>query len=137
MRLRLLGVAAALLIASGGGAHAQTLGDRFEGVLRSHVDAQAVEVEGARALQLRSVDYAGFRWKTVDFVFDASGRLARLTMSTDAGYDTVLSYAKTRAADADGLVAAATQGGPELQMRVCEGRDGTVSVTYEAASVLT
>ena len=131
-------VAAFVLTTSGSIAHAQTLGANFSTVRQAYADAQLVRIGDARALELREVDYAGFHWKTVDFVFNSAGRLDHLTMSTDAAsYEEVLKAASVaRMQEPPSVSTAAAPGGPDLQVRVCEGRSGGVTVTYEAVSVL-
>ena len=71
----------------------------------------------------------------MDFVFDASGHLSRLQMTSRAAtYDTILrvASAQLQASGPIRSMAAAERAGREMQIRVCEGDGGEVTLTYEA-----
>jgi hypothetical protein len=116
------------------------LGSPSARVARAFPQAHATETDrGERALELVDVDYGGSRWSKVDFVLDSGGRLARVRLSTRA-----MTFAELRArlqarydsyvtaAEALGVAAPATD---DLQLRICQSGDGSVSLTYEKPTV--
>lgn len=132
----LVAMAAVSLLIAGATAQAQTLGAGFSDVRQRYADAQLVRIGDARALELRDVDYGGFHWRAVDFVFSRTGHLDHLTMTSDAAYEDVLRVTAAHLAEPPSVSATAAPGGPEMQVRVCEQRGGGVIVTYEAAASL-
>lgn len=138
MRRRvLLAISALAIAASGGFAQAQALGATFSQVRLAYAGAKPVQVDEAKALELHDVDYAGFRWKTVDFIFNSAGGLDHLTMTSDiASYDAVLEATSARMSEVPAISTAAAPGGRDMQIRVCERRGGGVTVTYEAVPTL-
>ena len=135
-RLRMIAVALAIS-ASATAACAHTLGAAYDDVRQTYGKAVAVTVDGARALELDDVDYDGFHWKAVDFVFDSSNRLSRMTMTSDsASYDDVLAAATSSLQDDDGVTPAAAPVDPGLQIRVCQDDAGHVTLTYEPEAIV-
>ena len=112
------------------------LGSSFARVALAYPQARALVADGGeRELELTDVSYGGGRWSTVDYVFDGTGRLARVRLSTRA-----LSFAQLRAqlqTRYDAYLAAAQAMGvsaradDDLQLRICQSSDGAVSLTYE------
>ena len=122
-------------------ASAQSLGASLGAVKHAYPQAAAVRMDARDALELSNVDYAGLRWSKVDFVFDATGHLSRLTMATTgASYSAVLKLAEVQLNSAPpsvkGLATADEDVSTDLQIRVCEGDDGEVVMTFEPVSVL-
>ena len=122
-------------------ASAQTLGASLSAVKHVYPQAAAVHVGARDALELSNIDYAGLRWSKVDFVFDATGHLSRLTMATaGASYDAVLKLAEVQLNPASPSVEALSRAdegaSTDLQIRVCESDDGQVEMTFEPVSVL-
>ena len=131
----------ALVTAVGTSASAQSLGASRAMVKHAYPDAVTARVGGQSALELTDIDYAGLRWSKVDFVFDATGHLARLSMDTTAaGYGDVLKLATLQmnppAAARNGVTQAAEDASDDMQVRVCEGDNGQIEMTFEPVSTL-
>ena len=132
---------ATLVTAIGTSASAQSLGASLAVVKHAYPDAVAVRVGGDAALEMTDVDYAGLRWSKVDFVFDATGHLSHLSMDTTAaGYADVLKLATLQmnppTTGANGVTQAAEDASDDMQVRVCEGDNGQIEMTFEPVSTL-
>ena len=122
-------------------ASAQSLGASLRAVKHAYPQAAAVRVGARDALELSNIDYAGLRWSKIDFVFDATGHLSRLTMATSgASYGAVLKLAELQLnfplPSTGGATRANEPASDDVQSRVCEGDDGQVEMTFEPVSVL-
>ena len=131
----------ALVTAIGTSASAQSLGASLAAVKHAYPDATAVRVGGHSVLELTNIDYVGLRWSKVDFVFDATGHLAHLSMDTTAaGYADVLKLATLQMnppmAARNGVTQAAEDASDDMQVRVCEGDNGHIEMTFEPVSTL-
>ena len=131
----------ALVTAVGTSASAQSLGASLAAVKHAYPDATTVRVGGRSALELIDIDYAGVRWSKVDFVFDATGHLAHLSMDTIAAdYANVLKLATLQmnppTIDNSGVTKAVEEASDDMQVRVCEGDNGQVEMTFEPVSTL-
>ena len=117
-------------------AQSHTLGASYQQVVDRYAKASRVLVDGAAALELHDVDYAGLRWGRIDFIFDHSRHLSRLQMTTAAaGYDAVLALASQQLNQTpDSEPSLASDAPSNLQIRVCEDEAGAVTVTYEPYS---
>ena len=130
----------AALAVSAGAASAQSLGASVSSIKRLYPEAASTRVGTNTALEMKDLDYAGVRWGQVDFIFDATGHLSRLSMDTSAtSYDAVLQLAQLQlnpTTAVAGLARAADDASPEMEIRVCESGDGKVTMTFEPVSTV-
>ena len=128
----LFGATGALVLLTSPAA-AQQLGATYRTVQARYVDAKPISLsEHARELELSEIDYAGVRWSKVDFIFGPSARLERMVLRTHtASFEQVLGLAQRQPERRGGKVAVLDEVAPTMQMRVCEGVDGEISLTYE------
>ena len=117
-------------------AAAPHLGSTYKSVKADYAQAAVTGTANhGKVLELREVDYAGIRWDRVDFQFDAQDRLATLSLHTGtARYETVLAMAQMQSQQPDGVASTTDSVGDDMQVRVCEGDDGAVTMTYEPAA---
>jgi hypothetical protein len=111
------------------------------GVVRAAF-ANAKEVHGPhrRVLEVRAPLFEGVVWQKADFAFDATNHLASVTLSTTGD-----SFAHIEKLMADALAKAdAAPPGQEglaqdvegdVQIRICEGGDGAITVTFERTAI--
>ena len=133
--------ALALAGASFVGVHANAatpnrLGASFADVRAAYPEGHVVRLPGGqRAIELEGVDYRGLQWKRVDFEFDASDRLAALAMKTRAArYEQILALAEADPSPSQVEMTADSPIQADMQIRVCEGDDGEVTLRFEPIS---
>lgn len=131
----------AAVVGCAGPAGAETLGAQFAQLRYAYPQADSVQVEGHRALELRQEDYGGVHWDRVDFVFNAAGRLDHLSMSTaSASYETVQRLAMLQLSPPSAASSPAAASDEDLsddmQIRICESDDGQVTMTFEPTATL-
>ena len=140
MRTRTICLSLLLMSTAASTASAQALGASVAAVKRAYPAAASVRIGRARALELADVDYAGVHWSKVDFVFDATGRLDRMVMNSSAiAYEAALKLAQLQMdapGPASGLETASEDASPDMEIRVCEGDSGAVTMTFEHVTTL-
>jgi hypothetical protein len=93
-----------------------------------------------RVLEVRAPHFGGVVWEKADFTFNSTNHLASVTLSTT--HDS-FAHIKTLMADALAKVDAAPPGQEglaqdaegDVQIRICEGADGAITVTFQRTAI--
>ena len=128
--------AAGALLAAAGSAQAQTvrLGSSFAVVQAAYRQAHVAETtDQGRELRLEEVEFAGLQWRAVSFRFDAGRRLAEVRLTArGASFEAIqASVSRAMASPGEGLELAGAAIDDDSQVRICEGADGEVTVSFE------
>jgi hypothetical protein len=111
------------------------------GVVRAaFANAQEVSGAGRRILEVREPHFAGVVWRKADFAFDATNHLASVTLlTTGDSFDHIKKLMADALAQADaappGQEGLAQDLEGDVQIRICEGGDGAITVTFERTAV--
>jgi len=116
------------------------MGAPFGVVRAAFANAKEIRGAGRRVLEVRTPHFAGVVWRKADFAFDGTDHLKSVTLST-TGYS--FAQIENLMADALAKVDAAPPGQEglaqdaqgDVQIRICEGDKGEITVTFERTAI--